>query len=103
MDLKGKGKCFVKQGSGMVVDEAGNKLPAKSILFSKMTPLIITEDGNIHKFKGGKMDAVYQADDKYFKFFEEQVRELQAEKSHSNLTSVFQALTGSRCKTKRSR
>ena len=89
MDLKGTGKCFVKQGSGMVTDEAGNKLPVKSILFCKMTPFIITNDGNIDKLKGGKMDVIYQADDQYFDLFEDQVKKLQAEKSQSIITNVF--------------
>ena len=54
MDLKVLGKCFVKQGSGMVIDKAGNKLLAQAILFCKMTPFLVTEAGNIDKFKGGK-------------------------------------------------
>ena len=58
----------------MVIDEAGNKLPVKYILFCKMTPFIINENGKVDKFKGGKMDAIYQADDQYFEFFEEQLR-----------------------------
>ena len=76
MDLKVAGKCFIEQGSGLVVDKLGNKLPAKSVLFCKMTPFIITEDGDIDKFKGGKIDAIYQADDQYFNFFKEQVKEV---------------------------
>ena len=66
MALKVIGKCFVKQGSGMVIDKVGNKLLLKSILFSKMTPFIITKNGNIYKFEGGKMDAIYKANDQYF-------------------------------------
>ena len=66
MDLKVTGKCFAEQGSGMVFDEAWKKAPVKSILFCKMTPFIITEDGNIDSFESGKMDAIYQADDQYF-------------------------------------
>ena len=73
----------------MVIDESGNKLPAKSILFCKMTSFIINMDGNIDKFKGGEMDAIYQADDQYFNFFEEQVRKLQAKKSQGIITSIF--------------
>ena len=73
----------------MVIDKVVNRLPAKSILFCKMTPFIVTEDGNVDKFESGKMDATYQADDQYFKFFEEQVRELQAKKSQSIITSIF--------------
>ena len=69
MVLKVIGKCFVEQGLGMVIVEAGNKLPAKSVLFCKMTPFIITMDGDIDKFEGGKMDAIDQADDQYFDFF----------------------------------
>ena len=76
MDLMVIGKYFVKQGSGMVIDEVDNKLQVKSILFCKMTPFVITKDGNIDKFKGGKIDAIYQADDQYFKFFEDQVSKL---------------------------
>ena len=34
------------------------------------------------------MDAIYQADDQYFDFFEEQVREWQAKKSQGIITSV---------------
>ena len=98
MDLKVVGKCFVKQWS--CIDEVGNKLPVKSILFCNMTPFIITKDGNIDKFEGGKMDDIYQADDQYLIFFEEQVRELQAEKSHSIIARIFPALTGSRHKTR---
>ena len=63
MDLKVIDKCFVKQGSGMIIDVAGNNLSAKSVLFCKMTPFIITKDGNIDKFEGSKMDAFYQAND----------------------------------------
>ena len=72
MDLKVISKCFIKQESGLVLDEAGNKLPAKSVLFCKMMPFIITKDWDIDNFEGGKMDAIYQADDQYFDFFEEQ-------------------------------
>ena len=46
------------------------------------------------------MDAIYQADDQYFYFLEEQVRELQGEKSQGIIKSVFQALTGSRHKAR---
>ena len=44
MDLKVIGKCFVKQGSGMVIDEAGNKLPAKYYL--------ILQDESLHHNQG---------------------------------------------------
>ena len=76
MHLKFTGKCFVKQGLGLV-------------LFCKMMPFIITEYGDIDKFKGGKMHAIYQAHDHYINIFEEQVRELQAEKSQGIITNVY--------------
>ena len=81
MDLKVTGKCFVKQESGLVIDQMDNKLLAKSVMFCKMTPFIITEEGDIDNFTGGKMEAVYQADDQFFEFFEWQVKELQVERS----------------------
>ena len=46
-----------------------------------MTPFIITKNGDIDTFEGGKMDSVYHVDDQYFGFFEKEARELQAEKS----------------------
>ena len=47
------------------------------------------------------MEPIYQADNQYFEFFKEQVKELQLERSQCIITSVFQALTGSRHKTRR--
>ena len=83
---------LVEQGSGMVINEAGNKLAVKSILFCKMMPFIITEDGDVDRFNSGKMNAIYQANDQYFDFFEDEARELQAEKSQGILTSLFELL-----------
>ena len=57
-----------------------------------MTLFIINKDGDIGNFAGGKVDTIYQADDKYFNFFEEQARELQAEKSQSINTRIFELL-----------
>ena len=57
-----------------------------------MTLFIITKDGDVDSFTGGKVDAIYQADDQYFNFFEEQVKELQVEKRQSTITSVFELL-----------
>ena len=79
MDLKVTGKCFVKQESGLVIDEAGNKLPVKSVKLCKMTPFIIIEEGDISNFTGGKMEAIYQMDYQFFEFFNGQVKELQVE------------------------
>ena len=89
MDFKVAGKCFVGQGSGLVVDAAGNRPPTKSILFCRMTPFINTKDGDIDNFAGGKVDAIYQADDKYFDFFKKQARQLQVEKCQNIIASVF--------------
>ena len=75
--------------------------PCRSVLFCRMTSFIITENGNINKFAGGKVDTIYQVNDQYFDLFEEQVKELQAERSQSIITSAFHALTGTRHKTKR--
>ena len=48
MDFKVAGKCFIEQESCLVVDASSNRLPAKSVLFCRMTPFMITEDGNIN-------------------------------------------------------
>ena len=101
MDHKVTGKCFVKQESGLVNDDAGNKLPVKSVMFFKMPPFVITEEEDTNNFTGGEMEAIHQADDQFFEFFEGQVKKLQMERSHSIITSVFQALRGSRYKTRR--
>ena len=53
MDLKVAAKCIFEQDTGLVVDEAGNKLTAKSVMLCKMTPSIITEEGDIDYFTGG--------------------------------------------------
>ena len=47
------------------------------------------------------MEMVYWADDKYFKFLNQQVKVLHMERSQGFITSMFRALTGSRCKTRR--
>ena len=41
------------------------------------------------------------ADDEYFEFLDQQVKEPHMEKSQGFITSVFRAPTGSRCKTRR--
>ena len=67
----------------------------------KLTLFVIMKDGDIDFMGGGKMEMVYQADDEYFDFLNQQVKELHMERSQGFITSVFQALTGSRCKTRR--
>ena len=57
--------------------------------------------GDIDYFMGGRMESVYQVDDQYFEFFEGKVSELQVERNQGIITSVFWALMGSRCKTRR--
>ena len=94
-------QCFVEQDTGLMLDMAGNKLPAGSVITCKPTPFVITEDGDIDYLGCGKMGMVYQADDRYSKFLDQQVKELHMERSQGFITSIFRALTGSRCKTRR--
>ena len=82
-------KCSVEQKTGFLVDEAGNKLQAKSMVMCQMTPFVITEEGNVDHFAGGKMENIYHVDKWYFDFLEDQVKELKAEKSQSILASMF--------------
>ena len=74
-------KCFVEQETGFLVQEAGNKLQAKSVVMCQMTPFVITEEGNTSHFTGGKMENIYHVDERYFDFVEDQVKELKAEKN----------------------
>ena len=71
------------------------------VIMCKMTPFVITEDGEIDYLASGTMENVYQVDDQYFKFFENQVKELNGKRSQGIFASVFRAFTGSRCKTRR--
>ena len=48
MELKVAAKCIVNQDTGLVVYEAGNKLQVRAVIMCKMTPFIITEDGDIN-------------------------------------------------------
>ena len=94
MDFKVVGKHFIEQDSTLIIDEAGNKLPAKSVMFCKMTPFVIIEEGVINNFTGGKMETVHQVHNQFLEFFEGQVKELQVERSQSIITSVLHALVG---------
>ena len=47
MDFKVVPKHVIKQDTGLVVDEAGNKLPARTVIMCKITPFVISEDGDI--------------------------------------------------------
>ena len=66
-----------------------------------MNPFMVTKEDDISHFAGGKMENVYQADERYFNFLEGQVRELKEERNQSILVSMFRAATGSRCRTER--
>ena len=57
-------------------------------------PYVVTEEGNIKHFTGDKMENIYDADDRYSNFLQEQVKELEAEKSQSFLGIMFRVLTG---------
>ena len=95
------GQCFVEQDNSLMLDMAGNKLPVGSVIMCKLTPFVIMEDGDIDYLEGGKMEMVYQADDLYPKFLNQQVMERHMERSQGFITSVFRALTGSRHKARR--
>ena len=58
MDFKVVAKCVIKQDTGLIVDEAGNKLPAGALIMCKITPFVITKDGDIDYLASGKMDNV---------------------------------------------
>ena len=74
-------KCIMEQETGFLVDEAGNKLQAKSMAMCQMTHFVITKEGNVNHFTGGKMENIYHSDERYFDFLEEQVKELKVEKN----------------------
>ena len=67
----------------------------------KLTAFVIMEGSDINYVGGGKMEMVYQADDQYFEFLNQKVKELHMERSQGLITSVFRALTGRRHKTRR--
>ena len=69
-------QCFVEQETGLKLDMAGNTLPAGSIMMYRLTPFVIMGDGDIDYVVGGKMEMVYWADDEYFEFLDQQVKEL---------------------------
>ena len=61
-------QCIVEQDTGLVLDMAGNKLPAGSVIMCKLTAFVIMEDSDIDYTGRGKMKMVYQTNDQYFKF-----------------------------------
>ena len=92
---------FVEQEIGLVLVMVGNRLPAGSVIMCKLTPFVIMKDGNINYVGGGKVEVVYQADDEYLEFLNQQVKELHMDRSQEFFTSMFRALTSSRFKTRR--
>ena len=80
MEYQVSSKCFMEQETSLLIDEVGGMLQAKSVVMCQMTPLVITEEGDIDHFAGCKVENIYQADEQYFSFPEGQVRELKAEK-----------------------
>ena len=94
-------QCIVQQETGLVLDIVCNRLLAGSVIMCKLTPFVITKDGDINYVGGGKMEMVYWADDKYFEFLDQKVKELHTERRQGLITSVLRTLTGSRCKTRR--
>ena len=56
-------QCIVEHDTGLVLDMAGNKLPAGSVIMCKVTTFVIMEDSDIDYMGGGKMEMVYKADD----------------------------------------
>ena len=86
----------MEQDTGLVLDVAGNRLPAGSVIMCKLTAFVIMKDDDIHYVRGGKMEMVYQVNDWYAEFLDQQVKELCMERSQGFITSIFRALTGSR-------
>ena len=101
MDSSITAQCFVERETSLILDMAGNRLPGGSVIMCKLTPFVITKDDDINYVGGNKMEMVYWADDEYFEFLDQQVKELHMERSQGFITSVYRALTGSRCKTRR--
>ena len=58
MEYQAAGKCFMEQETGLLIDEAGSKLQAKSLVMCRMTPFVVTKEGDINHFTGGKMENI---------------------------------------------
>ena len=74
-------QCMVEQDTGLVLDMAGNRLPAGSVIMCKLTAFVIMEDGDIDYIGGGKVEIFFQANDWYFEFLNQQIKELHMERS----------------------
>ena len=80
-------QCIVEQDTGLVLDMAGNKLPAGSVIMCKLTVFVFMENSYIDYIGGGNMEMVYQADNWYLKFLHQQVKKLHMERSQGFITS----------------
>ena len=81
MDSSITAQCFVERESSLILDMVGNRLPVGSVIMCKLTPFVITKDGDINYMGGSNMEMVYQVDDEYFKFLDQQIKELHMERS----------------------
>ena len=80
---------------------AGKRLPVVSVIMCKLNPFGIMKDGDVNYVGDGEMEMIYWADDEFFEFLNQQVKELHMERSQGFITSMFRALTCSRCKTRK--
>ena len=56
-----------------------------------ISPFVITQDGDIDYVAGGKMEMVYHADNQYFEFLDQWLKELHMERTEEFIESVFRA------------
>ena len=64
MASKVSAQHFIQQETGCLIDKSGNKLQAKSMVMCQSIPYMITEEGNIDHFIGGKVTNIYHVDDR---------------------------------------
>ena len=48
----------------------------KSVVMCQITSFVITDVGDVDHFTAGKMENIYQVDERYYNFLERQVKEL---------------------------
>ena len=88
-DFKVIAKCVIEQDTGLVVDGAGTKLPARAVIMCKMTPFVITEAGDIDYLAGRRWKVSTRQRTSILSFFENQIRELHVESSQGIFASIF--------------
>ena len=59
MSFTVSGQCFIENETDLIIDGAGNKIQAKTVILCKKKAFIITEDGDIDWFSVEDMDVVY--------------------------------------------